>query len=86
MTEEKPDPLVRASLGDVELAEAVRALPRDELEQVAASALALAKHSAKSSVRLGQYARKIVDHSMQTLINTIRPLTDDATDLILNAL
>lgn len=86
MSDAQPDSLVRASLGDVELAEKVRALPRDELEQVAASAIALAKQSSMSSTVLGRYARKIVDHGLQTIINTLRPLTDDATDLIQNAL
>lgn len=78
--------LVRAALGDAGLAEKVRALSRDDLEQVAASAIALARHSSRGKSELGPYARKIVDHSLTTLLSTLTPLTEDGTDLVLNSL
>lgn len=84
MTEIK-DPLVLASLGDVELAKKVRELPREDLEQVAASAIALAARTSQS-VPLGNYARRIVKHGVQTLITTLRPLTSETAELIMDAL
>lgn len=86
MNDTTKDPLVQASLGDVELARAVRELPREDLEQVAASAIALAKKSALSHSQLGRYARRIVDHGLQTLISTLRPLPEQTAELIMDAL
>lgn len=86
MNEITKDPLVRASLGDVELAQAVRELPREDLEQVAASAIALAKKSALNQNQLGKYARRIVDHGLQTLFTTLRPLPAQTAELIMDAL
>ena len=85
MTDAVKDKLVPAALGDTELAEKVRALPRDDLEQVAASAIALAKQS-MGPKDLGKYARRIVDHGLSTLVNTLRPLPEDAAQLIISAL
>lgn len=86
MTDAVKDKLVQAALGDTELAEKVRALPREDLEQVAASAIALAKQSSLGPKDLGKYARRIVDHGLSTLINTLRPLPEDTAELIINAL
>ena len=80
------DPVVLAALGDAELAGKVRELTRDELEQVAASAIALAKQSSLSHTALGKYARRIVDHGLQSLISTVRPLAAETSELIIDAL
>lgn len=69
--------LAKHALGDAAIADMIVALPRQDLEKVAATTISIVKHRPRSG------SGKIVfDHSLKAITSSVKPLGDEALNLM----
>lgn len=79
-----PASLIDSCVGMEDVASVVSALPREDLERLAGSAIALSRLQGKTD--LGNYARRMIQHGITRLLASLQPLDADTLNLVKTSL
>lgn len=69
--------LTKHALGDAAVADMIVALPRQDLEKVAATTIAIVKHRPRTGG-----AKIVFDNSLKAITTNVKPLGDEALNLM----